>query len=142
MLPLPVTLLSIIIPLTTSAAISAQASTDKLRGVLPARRDVYTPTNAGTWKCLSGDKEIAWSKVNDDFCDCPDGSDEPGKISSQWMYLLPANSTLTGTSACRNSSFYCINEGHEGAIIPSSRVNDGLCGMACARHALYAPTLK
>lgn len=113
MLPLPLTLLSLLIPLTTSAAISAQASSDKLRGVLPARRDLYTPTNAGTWKCLSGDKEIAWSKVNDDFCDCPDGSDEPG------------------TSACKNSSFYCVNEGHEGATISSSRVNDGLCEKEC-----------
>lgn len=33
-----------------------------------------------------------------------------------------------GTSACANSTFYCQNEGHIGSTIPSSRVNDGLCG--------------
>jgi protein kinase C substrate 80K-H len=124
-----VTLLSLIIPLTTSAAISAQATGNKLRGVLPALRSVYTPTNAGTWKCLSGDKEIAWSKVNDDFCDCADGSDEPGKIGTRLHNIHPVTNSPTGTSACPRSTFYCINEGHEGFSVPSSRVNDGLCGM-------------
>jgi protein kinase C substrate 80K-H len=55
---------------------------------------------------------IAHSAINDDYCDCPDGSDEPG------------------TSACENSSitFYCKNEGHIPSSIRSSRVNDGICG--------------
>ncbi|KAG8767295.1 hypothetical protein FRC20_008124, partial [Serendipita sp. 405] len=35
------------------------------------------------------------------------------------------------TSACPNSSFYCVNEGHEGASISSTRVNDGLCEKEC-----------
>jgi hypothetical protein len=35
---------------------------------------------------------------------------------------------LLGTSACSGNTFYCANEGHIGASIPSSRVNDGLCG--------------
>ncbi|KAG8767176.1 hypothetical protein FRC15_005878 [Serendipita sp. 397] len=113
MLPLPLTLLSFLFPVTLSAAVGTENSATKLRGVVPARRDLYTPTSSGTWKCLSGDKEISWAKVNDDFCDCPDGSDEPG------------------TSACPNSSFYCVNEGHEGASISSTRVNDGLCEKEC-----------
>jgi hypothetical protein len=33
-----------------------------------------------------------------------------------------------GTGACPNTFFYCRNEGHIGATIFSSRVNDGLCG--------------
>jgi hypothetical protein len=33
-----------------------------------------------------------------------------------------------GTGACIDTKFYCKNEGHIGASIPSSRVNDGLCG--------------
>jgi Glucosidase II beta subunit-like len=104
MLPFPVTLLSLIIPLTTSAAISAQATSNKLRGVLPALRSVYTPTNGGTWKCLSGDKEIAWSKVNDDFCDCPDGSDEPGKFG-----ILNLRSTSVYKLVNRNQCMLKIN---------------------------------
>ncbi|CCA68517.1 related to alpha glucosidase II beta subunit [Serendipita indica DSM 11827] len=112
MLPPTITLLSLVLPLTASAALSADPNR-KLRGVLPARRSLYTPTSAGTWKCLNGNKEISWDKVNDDFCDCPDGSDEPG------------------TSACPNSTFYCVNEGHEGATISSTRVDDGLCEKEC-----------
>jgi protein kinase C substrate 80K-H len=45
----------------------------------------------------------------DEYCDCADGSDEPG------------------TSACANSRFYCRNVGAKGRILPSSRVNDGVC---------------
>jgi len=62
---------------------------------------------------LDGSKEIPWTAVNDDFCDCLDGSDEPG------------------TSACSNGIFYCQNAGHLGASIPSSRVSDGLCEREC-----------
>jgi hypothetical protein len=35
-----------------------------------------------------------------------------------------------GTSACLKGRFYCQNQGHIGASIPSSRVNDGICGMS------------
>jgi protein kinase C substrate 80K-H len=81
-------------------------------GVSPHLAPRYVPlkSNSALWKCLDGSKEIPWKAVNDDYCDCPDGSDEPG------------------TSACPNSTFYCQNVGHLGSIIPSSRVNDGLCG--------------
>ncbi|KAJ7895951.1 glucosidase II beta subunit-like-domain-containing protein [Mycena olivaceomarginata] len=91
----------------------ALASLDKTLGVAPALLSKYTPPKSGAWKCLDGSKEIPWDFVNDDACDCPDGSDEPG------------------TSACPNSTFYCQNAGHIGATIPSSRVNDGLCEPEC-----------
>lgn len=77
----------------------------------------YQPTKDAQsqlrWKCLDGSKELSWSAVNDDYCDCPDGSDEPG------------------TSACPNSSFYCHNTGHMPAYIRSSRVDDGICDPEC-----------
>jgi len=57
-----------------------------------------------------GDTSIPLSQVNDDYCDCPDGCDEPG------------------TSACGGlSKYYCDNEGYVGAYIPTSRVHDGIC---------------
>ncbi|KAM7538584.1 hypothetical protein Aperf_G00000050127 [Anoplocephala perfoliata] len=59
--------------------------------------------------CLDKSATIPWSKVNDDYCDCFDGSDEPG------------------TSACPDMKFYCSNEGHEGVFIYSSYVNDMVC---------------
>jgi protein kinase C substrate 80K-H len=46
--------------------------------------------------CRDGSAEIPIQHVNDDYCDCIDGSDEPG------------------TSACNSGSFYCINNGHVG----------------------------
>ncbi|KAF8626905.1 hypothetical protein AX15_004634 [Amanita polypyramis BW_CC] len=89
------------------------AGLDQTYGVHPSVLSRYAPLKPDTWKCLDGSKEIPWVAVNDDFCDCPDGSDEPG------------------TSACPNSIFYCQNVGHVGASIPSSRVNDGLCEPQC-----------
>ncbi len=63
--------------------------------------------------CLDQSKTIPFSAVNDDYCDCPDGSDEPG------------------TSACPNGQFHCINEGYKGITISSARVNDGICDEEC-----------
>jgi protein kinase C substrate 80K-H len=42
--------------------------------------------------------------------------------------LVQKLSASVGTSACLNNTFYCVNNGHIGDSIPSSRVNDGLCG--------------
>ena len=54
-------------------------------------------------------KVIPFSSLNDGYCDCMDGTDEPG------------------TSACTNSIFYCVNAGYKLIKIPSSRVDDGIC---------------
>ena len=47
--------------------------------------------------------------VNDDYCDCADGSDE------------------VGTSACANGVFYCENKSHRPERLYASRVDDGIC---------------
>lgn len=98
----------------------------KTHGVPPSHVAKYVPTTstsgAGqTWTCLDGSKQISWNAVNDDYCDCPDGSDEPG------------------TSACPNGVFFCKNVGHIGSTIPSSRVNDGLCEPECCDGSDEAP---
>lgn len=35
-------------------------------------------SSSNTVKCKDGSKKFNKSQFNDDFCDCPDGSDEPG----------------------------------------------------------------
>ncbi|KAH9938712.1 endoplasmic reticulum protein [Fomitopsis serialis] len=95
--------------------IPALAGIEKTRGVPPSLTSRYQSpgSDSALWSCLDGSKSIPWSAVNDDYCDCSDGSDEPG------------------TGACPNSLFYCVNEGHIGSLIPSTRVGDGLCEPEC-----------
>ncbi|GMI99308.1 hypothetical protein like AT2G42390 [Hibiscus trionum] len=60
-------------------------------------------------KCKDGSKSFTRDRLNDDFCDCLDGTDEPG------------------TSACPAGKFYCRNVGSIPRFIFSSRVNDRFC---------------
>ncbi|CAH8592373.1 unnamed protein product [Heterobilharzia americana] len=59
--------------------------------------------------CLDGSSTISWWKVNDDYCDCRDGSDEPG------------------TSACLNGRFSCRDLQYRPVLLPSAYVNDSVC---------------
>jgi len=75
-------------------------------GVAPASHAAYTP--GSPFRC-DGDAIIPFARVNDDWCDCADGTDEPG------------------TSACPNGRFWCINAGYVAQGIHSSAVGDGVC---------------
>lgn len=77
------------------------------RGVSLSRAPLYNPSKDFT--CFDGSLKIPFTQVNDDYCDCPDASDEPG------------------TSACPHGLFHCTNAGHKVLNIASSRVNDGVC---------------
>ncbi|CAF4894085.1 unnamed protein product [Rotaria socialis] len=68
---------------------------------------MYIPSKPFT--CLDGSLTVPFEFVNDDYCDCQDGSDEPG------------------TSACSNGQFFCENKGYLGTLIPSHFVGDGIC---------------
>jgi protein kinase C substrate 80K-H len=111
--------------------LSVALETSKTLGVPPNLIAKYVPLKSGNWNCLDGSKQIPWDFVNDDSCDCPDGSDEPGRefqLNDDEDELKAIFNLFQGTGACLNTTFYCRNEGHIGATIPSSRVNDGLCG--------------
>ncbi|GMI74247.1 PRIORITY IN SWEET LIFE 4 [Hibiscus trionum] len=87
---------------------SSSATKHPFLGISPQDLNYYK-SSSDTIKCKDGSKKFSKSQLNDDFCDCPDGTDEPG------------------TSACPNSKFYCQNAGHVSQFLFSSRVNDGIC---------------
>ncbi|XP_019731363.1 glucosidase 2 subunit beta isoform X1 [Hippocampus comes] len=97
---------SLISLLLLSAAVSA-VEVQRPRGVSLSKKHFYVEGKPFT--CLDGSRTIPFDRVNDDYCDCQDGSDEPG------------------TPACPNGSFHCTNAGHRPVFIPSSRINDGVC---------------
>uniref|UniRef100_A0A8C7WE32 Glucosidase 2 subunit beta n=1 Tax=Oncorhynchus mykiss TaxID=8022 RepID=A0A8C7WE32_ONCMY len=96
-------LTSLALVMGTGTAVEIQ----RPRGVPQSKRQFYEENKPFT--CLDGSSTIPFDQVNDDYCDCRDGSDEPG------------------TAACPNGSFHCTNAGFRPAFIPSSRINDGIC---------------
>lgn len=93
------------------AAVAApRISVALVLGVAPENQAKYA---GSTFACLSGSSvTLPASAINDDFCDCEDGSDEPG------------------TSACAGQSttlFHCPNMQSVPRMIYVSQVNDGIC---------------
>lgn len=73
---------------------------------------LYKPMANNIFKCFQSYEEIDYAKVNDDYCDCLDGTDEPG------------------TNACVNGIFYCKHQSNSGKVtnfVSSYKVNDGIC---------------
>ncbi|TGJ79471.1 hypothetical protein E0Z10_g9296 [Xylaria hypoxylon] len=102
------------------------------RGVGPEFAKLYEIKD--TFSCLAHPSIVLKaSQVNDNTCDCPDGSDEPGTAacalldSSSPVQPLPAS--LSGTTNTTNAlpGFWCANKGHVGTYVPFIFVNDGVC---------------
>lgn len=48
-----------------------------LHGVSPDKM-LHYKIDTAKFKCLDGKKFISFNAINDNYCDCDDGSDEPG----------------------------------------------------------------
>ncbi|KAG5023631.1 Glucosidase 2 subunit beta [Glycine max] len=86
---------------------SSSKPKDPFLGISPEDDKYYKASDV--IRCKDGSGKFTKAQLNDDFCDCADGTDEPG------------------TSACPGGKFYCRNAGHSPVYLFSSRVNDGIC---------------
>ncbi|XP_043090822.1 glucosidase 2 subunit beta [Puntigrus tetrazona] len=101
------TCLHLLLTLAFAVSLGTPVEIQRPRGVPLTKKPFYEENKPFT--CLDGSRTIPFDRVNDDYCDCKDGSDEPG------------------TAACPNGSFHCTNAGYRPMFIPSSRINDGIC---------------
>eukprot|EP01043_Picozoa_sp_COSAG02_P006510 COSAG02_NODE_186_length_30414_cov_24.815372_11_plen_332_part_00 len=99
--------------LVAAAAAGAQtADGAALVGVDP-EDETYRGLGPGdTFVCSDGSvTAVPFERLNDRFCDCRDGSDEPG----------------TGVCQGDGGRFFCPNTGFKPERLFASRVNDGIC---------------
>lgn len=68
-------MLDVFVVFLLSGQLLVSASTVEIRGVAPSKLGMYTGTR---FRCLRDHKDMAADRINDDVCDCVDGSDEPG----------------------------------------------------------------
>lgn len=84
------------------------------KGIHEKQSSFYVPNEENMFGCIESGEKIPFNRLNDNYCDCLDGSDEPG------------------TNACPNGLFYCKHQRIKidrkiRNFIPSSMVNDGIC---------------
>ncbi len=79
--------------LILSASSLVHCSDISFRGLDPALEVYYRPKGE-SFACLDGLKTIKYENINDNYCDCFDGSDEPGK-QMQLFYCIAWRGSLS-----------------------------------------------
>jgi protein kinase C substrate 80K-H len=117
--------------LVLAAAVSTSAA-ELPRGVMTELRKAYEGLDApgATFRCLNGQgNAIPAGYVNDEYCDCADGSDEPGTAACTYL----------GDRFPSQLKFQCTNEGFAPQTFFHSRVNDGICDCCDGSDEYLAP---
>ncbi|KAM4062712.1 glucosidase II beta subunit-like domain-containing protein [Hirsutella rhossiliensis] len=114
------------------SSLTAAAAGSLPRGVGPEFASYYA--GKSDFACITNPSvKLSPSRINDNSCDCPDGSDEPGTAACAHIDPLSPQQPLPGSpSGTTNATkalpgFWCANKGHVGAYVPFSYVNDGVC---------------
>ncbi|KAJ4251023.1 hypothetical protein NW762_011673 [Fusarium torreyae] len=137
--PNSVALLSAIYAFTLAAAGSVP------RGVGPEFISHYEGKEE--FSCITNAAiKLSLDQINDNTCDCPDGSDEPGTAACANIDPLspeqPLAGSISGTTNATNAlpGFWCANKGHIGMYVPFLYVNDGVCDyeLCCDGSEEYA----
>ncbi|KAF2712396.1 hypothetical protein K504DRAFT_373582 [Pleomassaria siparia CBS 279.74] len=122
--------IALLLPLLS---ITANAASDlpRPRGVGPEFAKFYKDREAFT--CISNPSiKLDISRLNDDYCDCPDGSDEPGTSACSYISpLSPPQPSRVKIGQFNETlalpGFYCKNKGHIPSYVPFTNINDGVC---------------
>ncbi|CAK3819034.1 related to alpha glucosidase II beta subunit [Lecanosticta acicola] len=122
---------SVVVALAALQYASSVSAASTPRGVGPEFAQFYQDTKRFT--CVSNPKiTVPFSRVNDDYCDCPDGSDEPGTSACAHLSPLSPHTPADSIPSAVNVTavlpgFYCQNKGHLPSYVPFTNVNDGIC---------------
>lgn len=117
--------------LSALCSLSVAAAGSVPRGVGPEFAKHYGKEE---FACIDAPNvKISSTRVNDNSCDCPDGSDEPGTAACAHIDPLSPEQPLAGSASGSTNTtnalpgFWCANKGHIGAYVPFVYVNDGIC---------------
>ncbi|KAG6363636.1 hypothetical protein INS49_008737 [Diaporthe citri] len=122
----------LVVLLSTLASSRVAAAGSLPRGVGPEFAKFFSTKEP--FQCIGHPSIVLKpSQINDNSCDCPDGSDEPGTAACAHLDPLspeqPLPSSTSGTTNVTNAlpGFWCENAGHIGSYVPFVFVNDGVC---------------
>ncbi|KAH7356217.1 glucosidase II beta subunit-like-domain-containing protein [Pyrenochaeta sp. MPI-SDFR-AT-0127] len=122
--------LAFLLPVLSSTT-NAASEPPRPRGVGPDFAKFYKGPE--TFTCIFNPSiKIPVARLNDDYCDCPDGSDEPGTSACSYLSPLSPSQPSGFKAGSVNDTlalpgFYCKNKGHQPSYIPFTSVNDGVC---------------
>lgn len=118
-----------------NAAASLQPLPSTPRGVAASQLSAYQCVrDPPVWRCRDGSATLRCDMINDDFCDCADGSDEPGTAACAGTSAAFACEVVPPPPRARTRRL---------AVLPASRVDDGVCDCCdgsdepagtCGRH--------